>query len=151
MHMNNEKEVLKRSRVIFGALGMGQLMFLVISLAVAKEKFIPVEHTAPGTWLFPGIALVLGLAVFFVYRQQLNSGLKLTSREARLKAYPAVQIIRFVGIEAGTLLLIVASYIMHQFVLIYLAVLWLFIFFMLFPTTKQFEKFLNGGKEAYNL
>lgn len=148
--MNDEKETLKRSRIIFGALGMGQLMFLVISLVMAKEPLIAVENTASGTWVFPGIAAFIALVLFFVYRRQLHAGFQLSSREARLKAYPAVQIFRFLGIESGTLLLIVAFYMNHQFVLVYFAALWLMIFFTLFPTSKQFEKFLDGGKEVFD-
>jgi hypothetical protein len=138
--MQNSASYLKTLTIIHLALVAGQVMFMIVCLAISDGTMISLT---PGDDVFffvvPGLALMTLFAGNMVGQKLLENAKSQSSDEAKLSAYRAMLIIRYALFEGPSLLAIVAFMLSGNLYYIFISVVLILLLLMMRPSRSKIE------------
>lgn len=142
----NKNQILKSTVLIFYALFVGQVIFLLISIILSTNK--PSKNNSEQAFIFMMIILLLALPLLvlgpYIYRSMINKNVnKLKSLEQKLVLYRQGIIIKLAFIEGVYIFSVFSYFISGGYVFLILSLFLLFLFFKHKPSLEKFADDFN--------
>jgi hypothetical protein len=138
--MNDFSTYLKTLRIIHLALLAGQVMFLIVCIAISDNTLISFE---PGDDIFffvvPGLALMTLFAGNMLGKKLLENAKNQSSDDSKLNAYRTMLIIRYALFEGPSLFAIVAFMLTGNLYYIFISATLILLMLMMRPARSKIE------------